>query len=105
MGADIAEGHQSPAGSAYFEGANCQQLACLYNPSLGFYALGHEPILPGNPGWECKWSFWEGARVIHLTGATFRNSNNPTCGLGEPPIRYDSTCQAGMEGKKSIKET
>ena len=105
QGADIAEGNQCPAGSAYVGGGNCQQVTCHYNPSLGFVALGHEPILAGKPEWKCKWSFWEGAGFLRLTGATFRASNNPTCPLGEPPIGYNSTCQVGTEGKETIKET
>jgi hypothetical protein len=104
QGADIAEGNQCPAGSAYVGGGNCQQVTCQYNPSLGFVALGHDPILAGKPGWKCKWSFWEGAGVLRLTGAAFRASNNPTCPMGEPPIGYNSTCQVGTEGKETIKE-
>lgn len=105
QGADIAEGNQCPAGSAYVGGGNCQQVTCHYNPSLGFVALGHDSILAGKPGWKCKWSFWEGAGVLRLTGGTFRASNNPNCPSGEPPIGYNSTCQIGMEDKGATVES
>ena len=105
QGADIAEGNQCPAGSAYVGGGNCQQVTCHYNPSLGFVALGHDSILAGKPGWKCKWSFWEGAGVLRLTGGTFRASNNPKCPSGEPPIGYNSTCQIGMEDKEPVTES
>jgi hypothetical protein len=105
QGADIAEGNQCPAGSAYVGGGNCQQVTCHYNPSLGFVALGHDSILAGKPGWKCKWSFWEGAGVLRLTGGTFRASNSPKCPSGEPPIGYNSTCQIGMDDKESISES
>ncbi len=99
QGADIAEGNQCPAGSAYVGGGNCQQVRCEYNSS-GFNALGHDELVAGKPGWGCKYSFWHGAGVLRLTGATMRASNNPKCPAGEPPLGYNSTCDIGKEGEK-----
>lgn len=98
QGADIAEGNQCTAGYAYIGGGNCQDVRCEYNSS-GFNALGHDSLVAGKKDsngkdvWGCKYSFWQGAGVLRLTGGVTRTSNNPACPAGEPQLGFNSTCQ------------
>ena len=93
QGADIAEGNQCPTGYAYVGGGNCQQVECKYSWSGLGTGNGHNQILAGK-SWKCKWSWVNGAGELALTGATSRATINPSCPAGEPPLGWNSTCEA-----------
>lgn len=88
-GPDTSEGNQCPVGFAYIGGGNCQQVYCQY-PATD---MGHNQIIAGKPGWGCKYHWWQGAGELRL-GAVGKVSFNPKCPPGEPPIGYNSTCDA-----------
>ena len=98
QGADIAEGNQCTVGFAYIGGGDCQDVRYDYNSS-GFNVLGHDGLIAGkkdNAGkgvWGCKFSFWEGSRVLRLTGGVTRTSNNKDCPAGEPQLGCNNTRQ------------
>jgi len=102
QGADIEEGNQCTVGFAYIGGGDCQDVRYEYNSS-GFHELGRDGLIAGkkvNAGkdvWGCKFSFWEGAGVLRLTGGITRTSNNKDCPPGEPQLGYNNTCQAGSK--------
>jgi hypothetical protein len=102
QGADIAEGNQCTAGYAYIGGGNCQDVKCEYNSS-GFNALGHDSLVAGKKDssgkdvWGCKYSFWQGAGALRLSGGVTRTSNNPSCPPGEPQLGFNNTCQTASK--------
>lgn len=99
QGADIAEGNQCPAGSAYMGGGNCQQVQCEYTTAGAIRALGHDQLIAGkkdNKGkdvWGCPYKIFLGRGRLRLTGAVLRTTNNPNCPTGEPKLGFNNTCQ------------
>ena len=98
QGADIAGGNQCPHGFAYVGADNCQFVRCEYN-SAGFNELGHDSLIAGKKDingkdvWGCKYSLWNGAGVLRLSGGITRTTNNPKCPSGEPELGFNNTCQ------------
>ena len=99
QGADISEGNQCPAGSAYMGGGNCQQVKCEYSRSIASAGLGHDQLIAGlkdkygKDVWGCPFKLFLGSGNLRLSGAILRASNNPACPSGEPKLGFNSTCQ------------
>jgi len=94
QGADIAEGNECSSGWAYVGGGNCMEVKCYYG-HWSYRTLGHDSRIAGKPGWGCAHDFWRGAGVMRLEGNS-KASINSNCPKGEPPVGYNSTCQASL---------
>lgn len=104
QGADIAEGNQCPAGTAYMGGGNCQQVKCEYPRSIAYASLGHDQLIAGlkdkygKDVWGCPFKLFFGRGRLRLSGAILRASTNPACPPGEPKLGFTSTCQTASSG-------
>ena len=103
QGADVAEGNQCPAGSAYMGGGNCQQVQCQYTTAGAIRALGHDQLIAGRKDkngkdvWGCSYKMFLGRGRLRLTGAVLRTTNNSNCPSGEPQLGFNNTCQSATK--------
>ena len=103
QGADIAEGNQCPAGSAYMGGGNCQQVKCEYTTAGAIRALGHDQLIAGKKDkngkdvWGCPYKMFLGRGRLRLSGAVLRTTNNSNCPSGQPQLGFNNTCQTATK--------
>ena len=103
QGADVAEGNQCPAGSAYMGGGNCQQVQCEYTTAGAIRALGHDQLIAGKKDkngkdvWGCPFKMFLGRGRMRLSGAVLRTTNTPNCPMGQPKLGFNNTCQTASK--------